>query len=75
MILTARAEAQQLLLDVRDNGAGLSHAITGSGFGLTQVRERLNARYGKAATLSVTAQMDGGVSAQIRIPLELLKAA
>ena len=75
VILTARAEAQQLLLDVRDNGAGLSHAITGSGFGLTQVRERLNARYGKAATLSVTAQMDGGVSAQIRIPLELLKAA
>ena len=75
VVVCARAEAQQLVLDVRDNGAGLSHLAPSGGFGLTQVRERLEVRYGKAATLRVTAQADGGVSAQIRIQLDLLKAA
>ncbi len=74
--VSAQAEGRQLLLTVQDNGAGLPApsalpppAQAGRGFGLTQVRERLAALYGRAASLSLQAAPGGGTLAQVRLPL------
>jgi hypothetical protein len=69
----AAAEAAHLVLRVRDTGAGLAPAgdATGTRFGLQQVRERLQALYGDAAslTLEAAADADGGTLATVRLPL------
>jgi len=72
-----------LVLEVKDNGAGLppsslTSTSPGSGFGLAQVRERLATAYGPSATLSLNtdtpAQTDDPsvnrhwTVAQVRIP-------
>ena len=70
--VSAMREAGELVLRVRDTGAGLSHASTGgSHFGLQQVRERLAAMYGATATLELAAAADGdgGTLATIRMPM------
>jgi signal transduction histidine kinase len=70
----ARRDGDRLLLTVRDSGVGLSTAAAatprGTGFGTHQVRERLAALYGPAATLVLHAAPDGGALATITIPLE-----
>jgi len=60
-----------LLLTVRDNGVGLAagSAAGGTHFGTQQVRDRLAALYGAAATFTVTAAAGGGTEARIAIPL------
>lgn len=64
-----------LVLDVRDNGAGLhpheaaTPAPPGSGFGLTQVRERLATAHGPAASLTLSTDPEGWTLARVRIPL------
>jgi len=69
--LGAREVDGALQLTVRDNGVGLdaSHATAGTGFGLTQVRERLATLHGPAATLTMTPLPEGGTEACIRLPL------
>jgi signal transduction histidine kinase len=70
--VSATREAGELVLRVRDTGAGLSRASTGgSHFGLQQVRERLIAMYGAAASLDLAAadDDDGGTLATIRMPM------
>jgi sensor histidine kinase YesM len=70
--VSAMREAGELVLRVRDTGAGLSRASTGSShFGLQQVRERLVAMYGAAASLDLAAAADGdgGTLATIRMPM------
>jgi Histidine kinase len=76
--ISARAEGQQLVLDVRDTGAGLgstaaSAALVGTRFGLTQVRERLATTFGAAAALQLIPAPDeqGGTLVSIRLPLAL----
>ena len=64
----------RLQLQVLDTGAGLddldaAHAATGSGFGLSHVRERLATLYGKQGTLELIAVSAGGTSASITFPL------
>ena len=64
----------RLQLQVLDTGAGLgdlkaAHAAKGSGFGLAQVRERLDTLYGKQATLELIAVSAGGTSVSITFPL------
>jgi signal transduction histidine kinase len=68
----ALRDGNRLLLTVRDSGVGLSPAATprGTGFGTHQVRERLAALYGPAATLELHAATGGGTLATITIPLE-----
>src|SRR5574337_1703199 len=52
----AQRDGGQLRLTVRDSGAGLGSVPTpGSGFGLQQVRERLQALYGAGASLDLRA--------------------
>jgi sensor histidine kinase YesM len=71
--IKARLEGQQLVLTVRDTGCGLSDAKSdGTRFGLQQVRDRLNALYGGAASFELVnaADAEGGTVATIRMPLK-----
>jgi hypothetical protein len=63
----ARAEGDRLHLVVRDTGVGLHDA--GTGFGSTQVRERLRTLYGDRATLTLR-DLGDGVEARIEMPLQ-----
>ncbi|MBC7996282.1 MAG: histidine kinase [Rhizobacter sp.] len=68
----ARREGHDLVLSVRDTGAGLSTvANDGTHFGVNQVRERLSTLYGPSATLMLSTpdDGDGGTLATVRIPL------
>jgi signal transduction histidine kinase len=40
----------------------------GSGFGLAQIRERLQTLHGDAARFTLTAGAEGGTRAEIRLP-------
>jgi two-component sensor histidine kinase len=61
--IRASQEAQQLVLQVADDGLGFDAAQRQEGFGLTQVRERLQSCYGDQATIKFIANypyMAGG---------------
>jgi len=63
-----------LHLEVSDTGVGMDSAPAaahGTGFGLTQVRERLATAYGPAATLTLTARPPEGTRATVQMPLTL----
>lgn len=64
--LTARLEAGRLRIRVRDDGAGLGSAATGTG--LDNVRSRLAALYGPAGVLRVAGNDRGGVDAELELP-------
>lgn len=68
-------EGEALLLGVRDTGIGLqapspAASRTGTGFGLQQVRERLQTLFGERASLKVepVGDEEGGTLALIRLP-------
>ncbi len=70
--VSAAREGPDLVLRVRDTGAGLSEAASdGTKFGLVQVRERLATLFGTRASLTLQAATDaeGGTLATIRLPL------
>ena len=58
-----------LVVEVIDNGVGLqpNPRTRGTGLGLRSVRERLQAQYGARASLSISGNADGGVTARIEI--------
>lgn len=71
--VSASLEGGHLRLRVRDSGVGLAPARTdAAGFGLTQVRERLQTRYRAAATLTLEPLPlpPGGTLATITLPRE-----
>jgi two-component system, LytTR family, sensor kinase len=71
--IAAREEYGRLVLEVSDNGpgaAGRTGKSTGLGIGLTNVRDRLEARYGEAASLVSGPAEGGGWRTVIRLPLE-----
>jgi signal transduction histidine kinase len=72
--IAARREGNDLLIDVRDNGAGFSSS-GGSGVGLANTRSRLAALYGGRAGLSLTTEAPRGVLASVRMPLAFKDAA
>ncbi len=64
----AMRDADNIVVTVSDSGMGITeqgHA----GVGLVNVRERLSALYGSAATLNLTENVPRGVSAALRVPL------
>ena len=82
--VSAARDGTQLVLTVRDTGAGLAGvglagaglsgaAQEGTQFGLVQVRERLATLYGAAASLELRAAggAEGGTLATLRLPLAL----
>lgn len=70
--VSAAHQGAQLVLSVRDSGVGLSDAAAtvGTRFGLQQVRARLAALYGSAASFALEAAPGGGTLARITLPLE-----
>lgn len=69
--ISAQRQGEQLVLQVRDTGAGLGNSPhSGTQFGLQQVRERLQAQYGEAAALHMANASDGrgGTLATITLP-------
>jgi len=70
----ASRHGDTLRLRVQDTGVGMDSeaAAVGSGFGLTQVRERLATAYGAAARLVVLPEAHSGVGIQIELPCAAL---
>jgi len=69
IVLSASSADGQLRLRVFDNGAGLS-SVGGTGVGLSNIRQRLEAMFGSAAWLEVGAEPGAGFTATIVIPLQ-----
>ena len=66
------AGADVLEVAVADDGIGFGNATSGSGIGLSNIRERLKHLYGGAASLSLRAGDEGGVVASIVLPLRAM---
>lgn len=67
--VSAREEFGRLVIEVRDDGPGAPlGASQGFGIGLANVRDRLEARFGREATL-VSGPLETGYRTEIRIPL------
>ena len=67
----SRREGDWLVLEIRDNGAGLPSERTTDGIGLTTTRARLERLYGERQELTLSNLSEGGCVARIRIPFEL----
>jgi two-component sensor histidine kinase len=69
--VNARREGDQLVLEVVDTGVGPAMPFgVGTGFGMTQVRERLATLHGPAAGIEFTSEPGGGSRTTIRFPLQ-----
>lgn len=66
--LSAEQHGEKLHIMLQDTGVGLSET-PGAGFGLQNLRDRLLLSYGVDAVLSVIEAEQGGVQAEIIIPL------
>jgi len=67
--VTASLTQGLITLEVQDNGIGMASAHEGAdGFGLAQVRERLNALYGSQGTLNLIADEAYGTRARVTFP-------
>jgi len=64
----ARLHGDRLTLEVLDTGVGLSPEREQTGFGLTQVRERLATLYGAHGTLELTPDRTGATVARVTFP-------
>ncbi|NZA27601.1 histidine kinase [Luteimonas sp. SJ-92] len=67
--VTAGVDGDRLLVEVSDDGAGLTPGV-GGGVGLANVREQLAARYGGLANLRLEGRPGGGAVSSIRVPLQ-----
>ena len=73
--LSAREEYDRLVVTISDNGqsaADRDDTRPGFGIGLTNVRQRLEARFGNEATV-VSGQVPGGYATHLRMPLRRIK--
>jgi len=72
--LCASRREHSLAITVRDNGAGLQEqpggTVLGSGVGLRNARERLQALYGGRAAFELRRAADGATEAELLIPME-----
>lgn len=78
VVVTGAAESDRLVLGVLDTGPGLPGGAGGApttGIGLQNVRERLAHLYGGRGDLTVESRPEGGVRAEIRVPLRVPEAA
>lgn len=72
--IEARQNGDTLTVSVSDSGQGLA-AEVGRGVGLTNLRERLQALYGRRARFSLQAEPREGVRATIELPSEAAVAS
>ncbi len=69
LVVSARIEHGDLLVEVTDTGLGFGRAATaGTGVGLANTRERLQLLYGSKATLTVAANEPCGTAIRIQVP-------
>ncbi len=67
--VSAHRDGEILVLAVEDDGPGMDeHAATPPGHGIENTRERLRARYGGRASLTIARRAAGGTIATLRIP-------
>ena len=64
--IKASREGSDVLLEVKDNGVGLSDK-PGNGLGLQNVRDRLHLMFGERASFEIAENLEGGVGAEIRL--------
>lgn len=69
VVVTGRIENQVLMVEVGDNGRGLSDP-PGQGCGLANLRAQLRARYDDRASLTLRGGEHGGVCARLQIPVD-----
>ncbi len=76
IVVRAHQADNTLWLEVSDTGAGLpsplapvENNVSQGGFGVTQVKDRLTALYGGAATFAIGANTPRGTAVRISIPL------
>jgi signal transduction histidine kinase len=79
VMVAARREGEQLVLEVSDNGPGLvdpppSGTGNGRGIGLTNTRARLQQLYGNRQEISLANRAEGGVMVRITLPWQLTPA-
>ena len=75
--LRSRVAESQLIIEVEDDGVGMSAAHLaerrgnwkGAGIGMANVSERLQVLYGDTARLTIDSQQDKGTMVRIRLPL------
>jgi two-component system LytT family sensor kinase len=69
ILIASRREGDELVLEIRDNGAGLPAAgVPREGVGLRNIRERVEQLYGSRAAFRLAPALGGGTSATLRIP-------
>jgi two-component sensor histidine kinase len=68
--IVAEREGDTLRIAVIDDGLGLRLGV-GGGLGLANVRAQLDALYSNRATFEIRSQPDGGVCAELRIPIDV----
>ncbi len=76
LVVGARRDGGDLVLDVRDDGPGLGGARheTGLGIGLANVRDRLRELYGDAGRLDLDEPDGGGLRVRLTLPFRSLPA-
>jgi hypothetical protein len=69
LTVSCEREGQHVRVTVADNGAGFS-SVEGTGVGLSNIRQRLEAMYGSRAWLEVGALAEGGFTSSVMVPFE-----
>jgi len=67
--VSAQVSGRNLVVVVRDNGAGSNPAAAGAGSGLSRLRERLAALYGTNARLDIATGEGAGFAATLTLPV------
>jgi two-component sensor histidine kinase len=67
--IAAHSDRGMLILTVSDDGPGAPSGQDGCGIGLTNVRDRLHARFDGQASLEAGPRIEGGYATVIRLPL------
>jgi LytS/YehU family sensor histidine kinase len=67
--ISARVDANNLILEVADTGAGVSLTDLKRGIGLTNVENRLKTYYGGRANLKFESKTGDGATAQVTMPI------
>ena len=70
--LLIKREQQNLQIEVRDNGVGLNHVSghMGSGVGLSNLKQRVEALFAGQGEISISESAQGGVCVRLTWPME-----
>jgi signal transduction histidine kinase len=72
--ISASRDGEQLVLAVADTGRGFGEGTSGGGTGLANIRARLAAMFGPAASLALSTNAPRGITASLALPATPKKA-